>query len=93
MSGILIFAWIGLLKTKAGTIVFCLIFGFCQGTFVAMLPAYVTSPSPVLCSSLLIAWLSYRSVASLTTDMSSIGIRLAMNFLAQSPFALVGTPM
>ncbi|GAA5913169.1 uncharacterized protein JCM6883_006547 [Sporobolomyces salmoneus] len=72
VSGVLIFAWIGLLKSKAGTIVFCLIFGFFQGVFVSMLPA---------------------SVASLTTDMSSIGIRLAMNFLAQAPFALVGTPM
>ncbi|GAA6020788.1 hypothetical protein JCM11491_004651 [Sporobolomyces phaffii] len=72
ISGFLIFAWIGLLKTKAGTIVFCLVFGFFQGAFVSMLPA---------------------SVASLTTDMSSIGIRLAMNFLAQAPFALVGTPM
>jgi len=41
----------------------------------------------------LITRFSFRSVASLTTDMSSIGIRLAMNFLAQSPFALVGTPM
>ncbi|GAA5934505.1 uncharacterized protein JCM15063_004595 [Sporobolomyces koalae] len=72
LSGFLIFAWIGLLKTKAGTIVFCLVFGFFQGTFVSLLPA---------------------SVASLTDDMSSIGIRLAMNFLVQSPFALVGTPM
>ncbi|GAA5996083.1 hypothetical protein JCM5350_007007 [Sporobolomyces pararoseus] len=72
ISGFFIFAWIGLLKSKAGTIVFCLIFGFFQGAFVSLLPA---------------------SVASLTTDMSSIGIRLAMNFLAQAPFALVGTPM
>ncbi|GAA5842507.1 hypothetical protein JCM3766R1_002614 [Sporobolomyces carnicolor] len=72
VSGILIFAWIGLLKSKAGTIVFCLLFGFFQGSFVSLLPA---------------------SVASLTTDMSSIGVRLAMNFLAQAPFALAGTPM
>ncbi|GAA5920925.1 hypothetical protein JCM1841_003625 [Sporobolomyces salmonicolor] len=33
------------------------------------------------------------SVASLTPNMSEIGIRLAMNFLFQSPFALTGTPM
>ncbi|KAK4047604.1 hypothetical protein OIV83_005262 [Microbotryomycetes sp. JL201] len=71
-SGILIFAWIGMCKTTAGTVMFCLLFGFASGAYVSMMPA---------------------CIASMTTEMNQIGIRIAMAFLFVSPFALTGTPI
>ncbi|SGY25102.1 BQ5605_C018g08581 [Microbotryum silenes-dioicae] len=72
LSGIICFAWLALAKTNAGTVVFCLAYGFSSGAYVSMMPA---------------------CVASMTTDMSTIGIRIAMAFLAVSLFALTGTPI
>ncbi|SCV73621.1 BQ2448_6051 [Microbotryum intermedium] len=72
LSGIFCFAWLSLAKTNAGTVVFCLAYGFTSGAYVSMMPA---------------------CVASMTTDMSTIGIRIAMVFLIVSLFALTGTPI
>ncbi|GAA5856025.1 hypothetical protein JCM8547_002945 [Rhodosporidiobolus lusitaniae] len=72
VSGILLFIWIAAIENTAGTVVWNIVYGFFQGSFVAMLPA---------------------SVAALTEDMNSIGIRMAMAFLGQSVAALVGTPI
>ncbi|KAK4051788.1 hypothetical protein OIO90_004612 [Microbotryomycetes sp. JL221] len=45
-SGFLIFAWIGLCKSTAGTVVFCVLFGFASGAYVSMMPACVACMTP-----------------------------------------------
>jgi hypothetical protein len=79
------------MKNTAGTIVFSLAFGSMQGAFVSLLPACVHPFSSWNDEANLFPLLS--SIAALTTDMNTIGIRMAMAFLGQSIAALVGTPI
>ncbi|ORY83513.1 major facilitator superfamily domain-containing protein [Leucosporidium creatinivorum] len=45
-SGVLVFAWIGLCKSTAGTVVFAILYGLTSGAYVSMMPVCVASITP-----------------------------------------------
>ena len=104
VSGIMIFCWIPAMMNSAGVVVWSVLFGAFQGAFVSMLPAGKSqhAQSTKYCRTcfrvlpekkLTIERGLSAAVASLTDDMRTIGIRMAMAFLLQSTCALVGTPI
>ncbi|CEQ40188.1 SPOSA6832_01772, partial [Sporobolomyces salmonicolor] len=95
VSGIFIFCWIAMVKSEAGLICFCIFFGEWKKLRWRVRKgknADMKEPPTGFSQGTFVSMLP-ASVASLTPNMSEIGIRLAMNFLFQSPFALTGTPM